>query len=99
MGAHEIPLDYRARRDTMVAALNEGGFSLNPGDPKSLDLIEDLGRWTPDEKALAVRILRAKSAREPKHDRELDAELERRAGVSGLDEFAARKHEAREKKA
>ena len=27
------------------------------------------------------------------------AELERRAGVSGLDEFAARKHEAREKNA
>jgi hypothetical protein len=28
------------------------------------DLIDDLGRWTPEEKALAARILRAKSARE-----------------------------------
>jgi hypothetical protein len=29
-----------------------------------LDLVEDLGRWSAGEKALAVRILRAKSARE-----------------------------------
>ena len=29
-----------------------------------LDLIEDLGRWTQEEKALAVAILRAKSARD-----------------------------------
>jgi hypothetical protein len=29
-----------------------------------LDLVEDLGRWSAAEKALAVRILRAKSARE-----------------------------------